>query len=291
MYTSHLKVSNNVLAAHPKPYFSPRAFLAGIGQKLKQLHLFKPIEQRVNIPQKTVRHTPLQKLYDALIGMLCGAQGMSEINKLVRPDEGLQRAFGRDSCAEQSVIQETLDACDGESVKQMKQAMDEIYGQHSQGYQHDYEQNWQILDVDMSGQPCGPKAAFATKGYFARQRNRRGRQLGRVLASRYQEVVVDRLFDGKQQLVKALPILMTAAEVTLGLEDAPEKRQRTLVRVDSGGGSLKDINWLLQRGYQFHGKDYSALRARNLAETVEQWVDDPTNPGRQVGWVTVDSSN
>ncbi len=132
----------------------------------------------------------------------------------------------------------------------MKQALNEIYGQHSQGYQHDYEQNLQILDVDMSGQPCGPKAAFATKGYFAKQRNRRGRQLGRVLASRYQEVVVDRLFDGKQQLVKALPLLMTDAETTLELEEALEKRQRTLVRVDSGGGSLKDINGLLQRGYQ-----------------------------------------
>ena len=48
-------------------------------------------------------------------------------------------------------------------------------------------------DVDVSGLPCGPKAAFATKGYFANQRNRRGRQLGRVLATSYEEVVVDRL--------------------------------------------------------------------------------------------------
>ena len=74
----------------------------------------------------------------------------------------------------------------------MEHALDTIYRQHSQGYQHDYQADYQILDVDMSGLPCGPKAAFATKGYFAKQRNRRGRQLGRVLASRYQEVVVDR---------------------------------------------------------------------------------------------------
>ncbi len=111
-----------------------------------------------------------------------------------------------------------------------------------------------------------------------------------MLASRYQEVVDDRLFDGKQQLVKALGPLMKAAEVTLSLEDAPDKRERTLVRVDSGGGSLKDINGLLERGYQFHGKDYSNLRAQNLAESVERWVDDPDNPGRQVGWVIVEPS-
>ena len=121
----------------------------------------------MSIQQKTVRHSPIEKLYDALIGLLCGAQGIVEINKRVRPDKGLQRAFGRDACAEQSVVQETLDASEEENVKQMEQAMDEIYRQHSQGYQHNYEQTLQILDVDMSGQPCGPKAAFATKGYFA----------------------------------------------------------------------------------------------------------------------------
>jgi hypothetical protein len=48
-----------------------------------------------------------------------------------------------------------------------------------------------LLDTDMTGQPCGRKAAFATKGYFAKQRNRRGRQLGRVLATRYRIALQD----------------------------------------------------------------------------------------------------
>ena len=56
-----------------------------------ELTLFKPIEQRVSIQQKTVRHSPIEKLYDALIGLLCGAQGMVETNKRVRPDKGLQK--------------------------------------------------------------------------------------------------------------------------------------------------------------------------------------------------------
>ena len=82
------------------------------------------------------------------------------------------------------------------TLLQMEQALLTIYRQHSQGYQHDYAAAWQVLDVDMSGLPCGPKAAFATTGYFPKQRNRRGRQLGRVLATHYQEIVVDQLFDG-----------------------------------------------------------------------------------------------
>ena len=183
-----------------------------------------------------------------------------------------------------SVVQDTLNACTAENVEQMEHALDTIYRQHSQGYQHDYQADYQVLDVDMSGLPCGPKAAFATKGYFAKQRNRRGRQLGRVLASRYQEVVVDRLFDGKTQLTRALQPLMLAAEKTLQLDE--DKRSRTIVRVDAGGGSLDDVNWLLARGYQVHGKDYSGQQAKRLASTVEYWFTDPQQPERQFGWVT-----
>ncbi len=137
----------------------------------------------------------------------------------------------------------------------------------------------------MSGLPCGPKAAFATKGYFAKQRNRRGRQLGRVVASRYDEVVVDRLFAGTAQLTTALQPLVLAAEQTLELD--PAKRARTILRVDAGGGSLADVNWALRRGYQVHAKDYSTQRATALAASVTAWVDDPRTPGRQVGWVTL----
>jgi hypothetical protein len=63
-------------------------------------------------------------------------------------------------CAEQSVVQQTLDQCTGENVQQMEQALDTIYRDHSQGYQHDYPHDWQILDVDMSGLPCGKKATL-----------------------------------------------------------------------------------------------------------------------------------
>lgn len=264
--------------------FSPRASLAAIGVRLGSLDLFGPIRQRVRIAQKTVKHAPADKLYDALIAMLAGAHGLVEINTRVRSDAALQAAFGRRGCAEQSVVQETLDACTAENVGQLEAAVAEVYRRHSRGYRHDYAAGWQILDADMSGLPCGPKAACATKGYFAKQRNRRGRQLGRVVASAYDEVVVDRLFDGKTQLSAALQPLVLAAEETLGLSEA--QRQRTVLRVDAGGGSLDDVNWALRRGYRVHAKDYSAQRAAKLAASVGEWHDDPQTPGRQVGWVT-----
>ncbi len=264
--------------------FTGSATLAAIGIQMKDLKVFEPIEHTVQIAQKTIKDQPTDKLYDALISLLAGAHGLVEINMRVRADSALQRAFGRSRCAEQSVVQDTLNACTAENVEQMEQAMDAIYRQHSQGYRHDYQASFQILDVDMSGLPCGSKAAFATKGYFAKQRNRRGRQLGRVLASRYGEVVVDRLFDGKTQLTRALQPLVLAAEETLRLDE--DKRRHTIVRVDAGGGSLGDVNWLLARGYLVHCKDYSGQQAKRLANSVVDWYVDPHQPERQFGWVT-----
>ena len=130
----------------------------------------------------------------------------------------------------------------------------------------------------------GIRRLCRASGYFAKQRNRRGRQLGRVLASRYGEIVVDRLFDGKTQLTRALQPLILAAEATLQLDE--DKRYRTIVRVDAGGGSLADVNWLLARGYLVHCKDYSGQQAKRLAKSVTDWYADPHQPERQFGWVT-----
>jgi len=165
-------------------HFTGSASLAAIGVKIRQLDLLAPIRKLVHIPQKTVKDTPFEKVSDAFTSMLAEATGVVEVNTRLRSDSALQRAFGRNRCAEQSVIQQTLSACTADTVKQMEQALNEIYRHHSQGYAHDYHQHYQILDVDLTGLPCGKKAALATKGYFAGARNRRGRQLGRVLATR-----------------------------------------------------------------------------------------------------------
>jgi hypothetical protein len=273
----------NEYSTNQVQHFTGCASLAAIGVKLGQLRLFEPIRNLVQVKQKTIKYTPVDKLYDAFISLLAGAHGLVEINTRLRSDPALQRAFGRSACAEQSVVQETLNACTPENVLQLQRALDEIYRQQSRSIHHDYEANWLLLDVDMSGMPCGPKAAFATKGYFAGQYHRRGRQLGRVLATQYEEVVTDRLFAGNVQLVKALQPLVQAAEVTLQLDE--KKRARTIIRVDAGAGTVDDLNWLLSRGYEITAKEYSGRRVLRLAKTVTEWVQDPDWSERSFAWV------
>lgn len=180
--------------------YSPRAALAAVGLKINSMKLLEPVKQKVVILQKSVRHTPSQKLTDAFIAVLAGAHGLNEINTRVRSDEALQRAFGRKECAEQSVVQETLNACTELNVQQMQQAMGEINRRRGTAYRHKYKEGLQLLDVDMTGMPCGPKQEGSRKGYFGENNIRWGRQLGRVIAAHYEEIVVDQLFTGDVQL-------------------------------------------------------------------------------------------
>ncbi|MHB8752060.1 MAG: hypothetical protein ACYDBJ_23070, partial [Aggregatilineales bacterium] len=118
---------------------------------------------------------------------------------------------------------------------------------HSQAYQHDYRQSEQVLDLDMSGLGGGRSGEGVKRGYFADGKRRRGRQLGRVLASRYDEIVSQRLYAGNRQLHASLRPLVLEAEAVLKLDEF--KRTHTLIRVDGGGGDTDQVNWLLGRDY------------------------------------------
>src|SRR5260370_9066175 len=74
-------------------HFTPAASLAALGVVLEQRKVFEPIRAQVHIEQKTVKHTPLDKLYDSFITLRPGAHGLGEINTPFRADPTLQRAF------------------------------------------------------------------------------------------------------------------------------------------------------------------------------------------------------
>jgi hypothetical protein len=244
--------------------FCAHSSLAAIGNYLRQIDLLAPIREAVKIAQKTLKYSPFDKLTDAFVLLLTGAHRMVEINTCLRADPALSQAFGRTGCAEQSVVQDTLDACTEENVLQMQQAVDAIFRQHSRASQHDYQAGWQILDVDLSGRVCGAGAEGATKGYFARPKSRRGRQEGRVYASLYDETVCARLFAGNTNTSRAVQPLVQAAQETLQL--TPEQRARTILRLDAGAGTLEEVNACLLAGYEYHGKDISGVRARACYE-------------------------
>jgi hypothetical protein len=253
-----------------------------VGLRMRAMGMWKVSEEKVQIKQKVIRYRPIDKLLDGFIMILAGGRGITEVNSRVRPDEMLQAAFGRDGCADQSTVSETLNACDKGNVEQLREAVQRIYQQHSRASDHDYELNWQVLDIDMTGLPAGVQGEGVTKGYFADGKKRRGRQLGRVIATWYDEIVTERLYTGNKQLHASLQDLVLSSEQVLTLH-RPE-RQRTVLRIDGGGGETKQINWELKRGYLILVKAQGWKRIPKMAHPVTTWTPDPRDPDRQMAW-------
>lgn len=134
--------------------FSACASLAALGMRFQKLAIWPVVEQHVQVKQKVLQHTPTDKLLDCLINILAGGGGLVEVNTRVRPDVAVQRAFGRQACADQSTISDTLNACTSEQVAQLREALRIIFRQHSRTCQHDYDRQWQLLEAD-TGLPAG----------------------------------------------------------------------------------------------------------------------------------------
>lgn len=263
------------------------ASLAGLVAHLAARGIFEEVRAGIHLAQKTVKDSPQDKVQDVLLALLSGVQSLVQLNTLLAQEEGLQRAAGRSRCAEQSVAQQTLDAATAENVAEAQQVLTTLLQQHSQVAHHPFRSQYLILDVDLTGLPAGKRAEQSVKGYFSEPRKRRGRQQARVLASQYGEIVLDALYPGNTLLVQVLPELITQAEQVLDLK--PFQRQRTIVRIDGGGGSIASVNFLLARGYAVVTKDYSFRRTLSLANSVTTWVPDPKLPNREMGWVNAES--
>ncbi len=175
--------------------------------------VLKPLE-RVRVSQKTVKHSPTQKLTDALIGVLAGCSALYyELDRKVRPDLPLQRAFGRKRCADQSTVSDTLNAFDERAVVGLREAVEAIYRRHSQIFSNDYfAGEMLLLEVDFTGLTASKRAEGSEKGYFPNKRNKRGRQLARASVPQYGEVAFEKLHPGNTNSGEVLKGTVEEAE-------------------------------------------------------------------------------
>ena len=102
--------------------------LCALGHYLTRNEVLKPLSE-VQLPQKTVRHSPAQKLTDALIAILTGCDALYQLNAEVRPDRPLLEAFGRggeEGSAEQSTVSDTLNCFEEGTVAELREAVEAI---------------------------------------------------------------------------------------------------------------------------------------------------------------------
>lgn len=252
-----------------------------LGHYLTEERVLEPLSG-VKVAQKSVKHSPTNKLTDALVGILSGCKALYETNCRLRPDLPLGRAFGRERVADQSTIQRTLDAFTPENVHQLREAVEAIGRRNSPIFSHPFEKEMLVLEVDLTGLRASKRAEGSTKGYFSGSRNRTGRQLLRVSAPGYGEVLFEKLYPGNTTSCEVLKHTLGEVERFLGLE--PHKRRRTLLRIDGGFGTDENLNWLIWRGYEFVAKGYGGRRASMLARSVPEggWQEGPTQ-SQQLG--------
>jgi hypothetical protein len=247
-----------------------------LGHHLGREGILEPLSG-VRIAQKCVEHSPQEKLTDALIAILSGCKAIYETDVRVRPDAPLQRAFGRERCAEQSTIQRTLNAFSEENVRELREAVEAIQERLCRVFSHRYSaERMLILEVDLTGLRASRRSEGSTKGYFSGKRNATGRQLVRVSARNYGEVLFEKLYPGNTLSSEVLKQTIKEVERILGSGRA--SRQRTLLRLDGGFGTDENVEWLCQRGYHFLTKGYGGSRAKKLAKSVpeDDWIDGPT---------------
>jgi hypothetical protein len=256
-----------------------RASLCALGEYLKRQCFFAPLREQVEVPQKTVRYRPVDKLLDGLLGILCGAKTLSQSNITIRVDPAVQRAFGRTGCAEQSTIARTLQASTVETVDQLEHVSWHYLKRHGQTPHHRFAERLLWVDVDVTPLPIGAQAEGSERTWMGRNRSKTGRKVLRWTASDYREILHETLLRGKASAVPALKAALGELETRLGW--TRERRQRIVLRLDGGFGTTAVFNWLLSRGYQVVAKISHSGRVQKLRQACGPW--QPTSsPGRDI---------
>jgi hypothetical protein len=77
---------------------SARASLCALGEYLRRHAFFAPLYHHLQIPQKTITYRPVEKLLDALVGMLCGAKTSAQSTVTVRGDPAATGLWAQGRC-------------------------------------------------------------------------------------------------------------------------------------------------------------------------------------------------
>src|SRR5262244_723277 len=261
---------------------SARTSLCAVGEYLRRHCFFAPLQAQVKLPQKTVKYRPVDKLLDALVGMLCGAKTIAQSNLTIRVDPAVQRAFGRKGCADQSTIARTLQAATADNVAQLERLSWYYLKRYGHTPRHRFQERRLWVDIDRTPRPIGVKAECSERTWMGRNRSQTGRKVLRVTASDYREILHETLLPGKAAAGPALQAALREAEEKLSWPRA--RRQHMVLGLAGGFGTTAVLNWLLRRGYQVVAKISNSSRVRTLRQQLDPW-QLTSSAGRQIATV------
>ncbi len=144
--------------------------LAALGYALRRAGLLEPFDQ-VDLPIKTLTHTPSDKLVEALVLILAGGRSTAQIDLLLRPNRPLAKAWGQAEFAQQATVADALDAFEEASLASLREAFETWLHQCAATLRHDFRTGDLWLDGDLTGLPAARRAEGSRRGYFPGEKN------------------------------------------------------------------------------------------------------------------------
>lgn len=254
---------------------SPAAFddILPTGALLLLLHFservgfFEPFREHFQLPIKTVDYTPLQKLQTVISSLAVGCDWIKDINHKLRPYAAAARYLGMDRFPDQSSINRFLHRFGPDQRRPLELISELLLDRLGL-----WRQTERVpLDIDSTGlMVYGRTYEFARKGYFPRQRGRRGYRL--TLGSTYGPAgseILSLFLDPANASAggRLWDCLYQAADVVGSVE------RLGLIRADAAFGTGPDIQELLELGLTFVVKGFSDKTAQKFAARLEpqQW--------------------
>lgn len=216
-----------------------------------------------SVPMKVLDYTPLDKLHTLICALAVGCSSTKDVNHKLRPYRPAARLLGMARFPDQSTVNRFLHQLGPDQRRQLEFILDRLLQRFGL-----WRQRARVpLDIDSTGlMVYGRTYEFARKGYFPRQRGRRGYRVS--VASSYGEAGSEilALFLDPANAAPAGRLwdcLYGAAEVVGSLE------RIGLVRADAAFGSGADVQELIELGVPFVVKGISDQTAKKFARQVE----------------------
>ena len=223
---------------------------------------FAPFEEHFEVPLKTCDYTPLQKLQTLICALATGCAWTKEINHTLRPYPVVAEMLGMPQFPDQSSINRFLHELGSVQCLQLERISELLL--HRFGLWHQLARV--DLDIDSTGlMVYGNTYEGMRKGYFPRQRGRRGYRLTvATTANPAGPELLALAFDpaNVQPAGRLWDCLYQAADVLGTLE------RIGVVRADASFGTGANVQELLDLGLSFIVKGFSNQTAINFAAQV-----------------------
>lgn len=134
-------------------------FLVALGWVAERLGLSTVLERRVQIKQKVFAHKPVEKVVEALVGILGDCRYMKDLNFDPEPivsDQAVARAWGQEKFAHFSTVCATFGKFTAENVEQLSEALAEVQApllrEEVEAVAGPDRQGLVVVDIDLTGQ-------------------------------------------------------------------------------------------------------------------------------------------